>query len=373
VGPGLTVESGVGYLLLVSKGRAALAKDGEIEEDPEKRKPVPHMTWYIGARTPDAALPLTLSPAERREGTNIRMATGPGYCIHGRVRAGAVPGGSLQVVFAEAPMASQGILGHSTFEKKLDADPAQETTLNICNLSPGDYRVTSALVTRPNTFPREFHTQVVTVTDRDLKVSLDGKPPIRVYGEIVWDGEPLYGTVTMSLRPINHVILPQETVGAKVASPGPFTFDRLLADEYELELSGLPGGAYLKDITSGGRSIVHRPLLAGSVGDLRVILAHDGARITAQASADTWVVVVPAAATTEIAVADTMVWGRGDATGTWTSPLLAPGKYLVLSSSAPVDRSVESVERVFRSRSKASEADLGPGANVSVKLTESRP
>jgi hypothetical protein len=365
---GIAIESGRGYLLLVSKGRAVLAKDGEIEEDPANRKPIPHVTWYIGARAPDAALPLTLAPAERREGMNIRTATGPGYCIHGTVRAGAVPGGSLQVVFGEAPMASQGILGRSSFEKKLADDPALETTLHICNLSPGDYRITSMLLAKPDTFPSEFRTQVVSIVDRDVKVVMDGRPKAELAGEIVLEGDPLPDPVILRVSPMNHLVLAPETVTAKASVPGRFSFDDLVADEYDLLVKEIPAGIYLKDVTSDGRSVLHQPLIPGAIGELRVILGRDGARISAQAEPDSWVVAMPATPSSPIAAADTMVWGRADATGMWTSPLLAPGKYLVLAGSAPVDRSMEAVERVFQSRNKASEVELAPGGTGVVKL-----
>jgi hypothetical protein len=79
------------------------------------------------------------------------------------------------------------------------------------------------------------------------------------------------------------------------------------------------------------------------------------------------VVVVPASATTPADLARTMVWGRA-ANGTWTSPTLAPGNYLVLASQAPVDLSVDTVERLFRARGRAIEANPSPGASVPVKL-----
>jgi hypothetical protein len=369
-GPGMAVEAGRGYFLLASKGRAMLAADSEFEPDPAKRKPIPHVTWYIGAHTPEAAMPFSVMPAERREAMNIRMSTGPGYCILGTVRANALPGGTLQVEFAEAPMATQGILGHFRFEKTLNPDSSRETSLHICNLSPGDYRFTSALVTRPNTFPQEFRTHLVTITDGDLNLSLDGEPPVRASGEIAWDGDPPQqsAAVALQLRPLNHTTLPDETVTAKPAVPGRFAFDRLVADEFELQLMDIPSGAYLKDITCAGRSVLHQPLPAGSLGDLRITLARDGAHIAAQTDADTWVVAFPAGATTETAIADAMVFGRADSSGAWTSPLLAPGKYLVLSSPAPADGSVEFIDRLFHARFKAQELDLAPNSSTNITL-----
>jgi hypothetical protein len=359
LGSGIGVEAGHGYVLSVSKGRPLSAKDGEVPDDPAARPAIPYQTWYIGARTPETALPLTLAPGERRDGINIRLTSGPGYCINGTVRADAPKGGELHADLA----GFVGILGSMRFSKPLSNDG--ETTLHLCNLSPGEYRVTSYLVTKANALPHEFRTQTVTIADHDVKISLDGDPPARLSGEIVWEGDPPQASLTLRLRPLNHETAAEETLTAKAAVPGPFTFDRLVADDYELQLTGIPDGAYLKDVTCAGRSVLHRPVVAG---ELRVILGRDGARITAQAAADTWVVAMPAGVANEVEVADSMVSGRADAAGVWTSPLLAPGKYLVLASPAPVDRSVESVDRVFRARGRAKEIELAARGRASVDL-----
>jgi len=67
------------------------------------------------------------------------------------------------------------------------------------------------------------------------------------------------------------------------------------------------------------------------------------------------------------------MWGRSNDSGVWNGPLLAPGKYLVLASLAPVDRSFEAVGRLYAARGSAQEVDVGPGATVPVKLSPTRP
>ena len=353
-------EAGAAYLLLASHGRALLAKPGEISDDPARRKPIQYLMWYIDARAPEAAMPLTLAPGELREGINIRMASGPGYCINGTLRPDALQGGELRVNLTEAPVATQGILGQSSFTSR-------EEAMRICNLSPGDYRITSTLVAKPNTFPREFRTQVVSILDRDIKVALDGLPPTRLSGEIVWEGDPPADRITLQLRPRNHLNEVGETVTATASAPGKFVFDHLVADEYELQLYRIPSDAYLKDITAAGHSVLHRPLASG---EIRIILGRDGSRISARTPADAWVVAVPAGVSTEADLAEAMLSGRADGTGLWTSPLLAPGKYLVLTSPAPVNRSFESVQRIFASRGKAREVNVAPKSTATVMLND---
>jgi hypothetical protein len=373
---GPSIEAGRGYFLVASKGRGIPLDTRKIEADVTKRAHTPQVTWYIGARTADGAIPVTLGPGERRERVDIKMPVGPGYCILGKVRADALPRGVLNAMLLDSGIGGQGVLGYMNFSMPLEKSPDAETSLNICNLSPGDYRIASWLLNESRSgFPKEFRTQLVTITDRDVKVPLDGLPLARVAGRVEWEHPQPNRVISLTLRPINHQSLPEETLRATPDAPGAFQFDRLAADEYELQVTGLPEGTYLKDVTASGRSLLHRPIVAGGTGELGIILASDGAHLTAQVSdddghavADAWVVAMPASAWSEVDIADTMVWGRTSVAGTWTSPMIAPGKYLVLGSKGPVDRSVEAVGRVFRARGRATEVELAAGGNPAVKL-----
>ena len=108
---------------------------------------------------------------------------------------------------------------------------------------------------------------------------------------------------------------------------------------------------------------------------LQVLVAHDGATITA-AVADrdgnpipfANVVVVAAGTSSETEFASALSWGQADQTGVYTSPALAPGKYRVLATDAPLSRAYESVNRLWNARARASDIELGAGQNVQVKL-----
>jgi hypothetical protein len=68
-----------------------------------------------------------------------------------------------------------------------------------------------------------------------------------------------------------------------------------------------------------------------------------------------------------------MVTGRTDQNGTWSSAVLAPGKYEVIAPGLPsgvaVDRSPETLGKLLRARSKAQEVDLAASASAQVTLT----
>lgn len=80
------------------------------------------------------------------------------------------------------------------------------------------------------------------------------------------------------------------------------------------------------------------------------------------------VFVMPADARSEAVLASILVSGQTDQNGRYESPALPPGKYFVLASGMPLDTSPETIGRLWRSRLKAKEVDIGSNAMVQVSL-----
>ncbi len=159
--------------------------------------------------------------------------------------------------------------------------------------------------------------------------------------------------------------------------PGDFSFRGLLLDDYELNVHGIPHNLYLKDITYGGTSILHEPLRVGSAignGTLRVMVAPDGGYVSAKVAdkdgnpvPDSYVLIMPSSANSEFTLAANLVSGQTDQNGVYSSDMLAPGKYLVLATSATVDSTPESIGKLLRCRNRAQEVDIA--ANGTAKIT----
>jgi hypothetical protein len=145
-----------------------------------------------------------------------------------------------------------------------------------------------------------------------------------------------------------------------------------------LRFRDLPKDLYVKDITYAGASILRSPLRAGSaIGNatLRITLARDGGTINAKVAdkesnpvPDSYVLIMPAEATTEAALAAALITGQTDQKGIHTTNALAPGKYLVLASTTPTDMSPECIGKLFQTRTRAQEITLAPNANLTVTL-----
>jgi hypothetical protein len=224
-----------------------------------------------------------------------------------------------------------------------------------------------------------FETARVTITDQDLlTLRVVARTGVEVEGEVAWDGpapaQPLEAALSLDLRSITRTIYPS----AKSSVPGKFSFPGVPLDEYSVQFRGVPDGTYVKDVTYGGHSILGKTLRVGSaMGEtsLGVVLARDGGSIGARVAdsdgnplGNCSVILLPASAGSEAELAALMQSGQTDQTGAWKSGTLAPGKYYVLASHAPVDKSPEDVGRLWRARLRAQEINLGPGATAQVKL-----
>ena len=371
---GIALEAGRGYLLVAEQGGPKILRPEDPAPDAKARPPVLMPAWYLGSPTRDGASPLAVIPGESREHVDFRLARGPAYCLQVALPAAEGPGKtSFQMSVYEAGFFPAL---HSAFLADTLGTAGQ---IHICNLHPGDYRLTMAILPARDRFPSRFSSSLVTVKDQDVEVSPALMPRVTVSGEVVWDGEAPTGgetqSLTLQLRPLMRRAFDGESGSAKIAAPGPFTLDSLLPDEYALEISGITPGSYVKDATYGGRSVLHAPLEAGSAADLRIVLARDGGRVTARVAdpdgnpvADAFLAVMPAGAMSEAALADTMVTGRTDAGGSWSSGLLAPGSYLVCAGRVPWDKSPESVGQLMRARPQAQEVEVAPGETEAAKI-----
>jgi hypothetical protein len=104
---------------------------------------------------------------------------------------------------------------------------------------------------------------------------------------------------------------------------------------------------------------------------LKVILARDGVRFAVRAADEDGnavpgaaIAIVPVTATSEAAMASAMITGETDASGAWTSPSVAPGKYYVIASKMPINRSVDSISRLWTARAGAETVEAAPGETV---------
>ncbi len=376
------VPTGRAYLLLTEKRTQQLPAISESPIKLELRRPAVVPTFYPGTASLDAAEAISFKPGERRENVDLQVQRSQSYCMEGGLSAGSnerlrfhiEPGQPTSgasgdgAMFIGAPSAQVGPDGH----------------VRICDLHPGEYRITAETDTPNTPMPSFYGTGMVTITDQDEnRLALTAQPRVPVPGEVVWQGvapdPPISAMLNISVSPMTRTPFLAELNGVRAPIPGKFSFEGLFVDDYSVTANRIPAGAYLKDVTYGDRSVLYQPFRPGSAtgeATLRVILASDGAKITVSVedkdkkpAADALVAVLPANAASEGALAAAMVTAQTDQNGAWSSVLLAPGKYYVFAGAMPLDRSPETISKLWRGRSKAKEVDLGPSSSMQIMLT----
>jgi len=377
------VRPGRGYLILAEKRQQEIQPISDVPSDLKSRKTVLTPTYYPGAQSIDGAEVIVLRASERREGMDLQMSRSPSYCLGGVLEAEGRPAALFFSIRELEP--TSGASGNGAmFVSAPHGMSGPDGRIRICELHAGDYKVTVEQFPKDAGPPPFFGTTSVTIVDRDLgNLKVGASTRVAVPGEVIWYGTPpetpLESKISLWLRPTTRAPWQGELTDTTASVPGQFLFPGLLIDDYNINVNGLPKGAYLKDITYGGLSILHQPLHPGSAmgnATLRLIVAHDGGTVNAKVTdkdgnpvADCQVLIIPAAASSESSLADTMLLGQTDQNGAHSSEMLAPGKYILLATNTPVDRTPESIQQVMGVRSRAQEIEIAPNSTLSVSLS----
>jgi protocatechuate 3,4-dioxygenase beta subunit len=371
-----SIEPGRPYYLLADKVDYRLPAHSETPLNPKLRKRVPVRTWYPASALRESAEALSLQPGEAREGVDIEMKKSPSYCVEGTVFG---PTGAAALHFSiEAMQPSSGQSGSGgSFRMAPSGMTAADGQFRICDLYPGVYRL-SAQDGDFNSL--KFHgTADIAVTDQDLEgVRVNAVPGKSLEGEVVWDADPPATPVTNKVFLSVVPLFRTGYLGGRYDVPGTFTVDGVFPDEYAVQARFNAPGAYVKDVTFSDRSVRYEPLRPAAAmngSGLRVAMAHDGGTIAVQVSdkdgnpaADLFVLTIPAEVRSEAEVAARIEEGETDQAGQYTTPTLAPGKYYVVAIDKPVDRSPETIGRLWRARNRYQEVDLQANGSAQVKI-----
>ena len=367
-----------GYLLLAKKTVHEVPPISDSPVDVKLRKRILIPTYYPGVDSVEGAEVVTLSSGERREGMDIRMYRSASYCIEA-VLAGAHGPVSLMFFLEEKQPTDGEAFGRGMYMVPTQGTAGADGRIRVCDQHPGDYRLAAFDLNQ-----KYFGAAPVTITDGDaLKVRVNAVQRVPVPGEVVWDGKapekPIDPTISISLAPaIGRTIMNWPDLQAKSSVPGEFSFDGLFAGDYPVKVRGLPDNLYVKDITYGGRSVLHKPLSVGSAigkATLRIVVSPDGGRMEGRTAdkngnptPDCFIAVIAASADTEAEMSSMVDFEITDQNGAWSTHRLAPGKYYVVASQHRFDLSPEGAARLWHSRMSAHEVDLGPGATEQVTV-----
>lgn len=376
------IPTGEPVLLLATKVAEKIAGISDVPEDLKDRQEVLADTYYPNTTALGSAQPLMLRPGQSLDQLDIRMVKSQGYCADGVMTAATPAKLDFNLTRTEAVFSRADNPGSA-------GNPGDDGRFRICNLAPGEYRLTTQGPVPAARADFTFGLTPFSVMDQDVRRLQVVTPPlVTLAGEVTWDGAdaPLPGATPMTVRavPVDRRAVAiggwNEMQGVSTAIPGVFHFPGMLMGDYEVDVLGLPLGQYVKDVTYGGASVMHQPLRLGSAplnSRLGVVVGRDGAVISAQVNAsdgkpviDAYFYALPALADSEAALAETMAWGQTDRLGQFTTDTLPPGKYYVLALRSGVGLSAYAIGRLWAARlSQATEVELGHGGFRQVRLT----
>ena len=283
------VTPGRAYAVMAKRPWRTLPAISDSPLDPALRLRAVVPTYYPNARSIDGAEFVVLRAGERREGVDIQLTRSPAICLEGVLQGIAGPGAE-HFNIAETQPASGRVGDGGFYTATPGGISGPDGKVRICDLHPGEYELSVSESNRGGGGGRsQFGATIVTIGDRDVAgVRVGLRPRIAVTGEVVFDGPAPETPLTAKLRLSVAAITRTEYGDAQSAIPGEFAFDGgLPMDEYGLDITAVPAGIYIKDVSYGDRSMMYQSLRVGSaVGNagLRVILGRDGGITTVQSA-----------------------------------------------------------------------------------------
>jgi hypothetical protein len=380
------VVPGRAYLLVAEKRRRNIDAISDVPADPKLRRKTLLPTFYPNSPSLDGAMAITLRPGEIREGMDIRMLRAPSMCVEATLDNGLGPAALRFEIEETEP--HNGSSGDGGFYYVTPTGVAgSDGKVRICELHAGQYQLIASGPPAASGGTPFYGSTTVTIGKEDVhNVKVPGTAASPLNGEVVWDGqapkkeytEKLSVNLNAPKRSYRSFGGVSEARSARVAIPGDFSIPFVLMDEYEVDVTGMPQGIYVKDILYGTASVksdvLHVGSAAGNTG-LKIILGQDGGNIDARVAdkdgipvGDQSVIIMPQSAGSEAQFAAALIFGQTDQNGVYQSTTLAPGKYLVLATGMTLDRTPERVRQLMGMRNRAQEIELAAGARVQATL-----
>jgi len=329
---------------------------------PEEAYPV---VFYPNASEAAQATVVNVAAGARLNNIDFRLHKMPAHHIRGKVndKAAGSPRNDARVDVTRPG----AFLGMSLADSAIQSDGSFDPR----GLVSDSYTVTYAQFGSGRIFNT---TQKVRVTDADVDgVDLTPKPAVTVSGTVTAEGsQPKILNIRVALSPVDGT----EQGGEGVTSAnGNFAIAEVPPETFDLQITDVPRGKYVKSIRFGGRDANNGliDLTAGSSLPVNIVLGEDGAEVDGSVQNASG---QPVAAT-EVTLAPAEEYDRRwdlakravtDPSGNFRIKDVAPGEYKVFAWESDPEGSAQSAEfrKAFESRSAA--VSVGPKDKASVQV-----
>jgi hypothetical protein len=371
------VPAGIQYRVLAVMPRRYPAPISDAPSDPAARPANLRAAYHPAAASFDAATDVVVHSIERKSGVDIRMRRAPSFCLEATLAPAESPGPAWFIL--EEDEASRilridgGLVRASGFT---DA----KGRLRVCDLYSGRFFFAAVDRVMP-----------IAIAGGDVSgLTIPPNPPVTVSIEVVGDA-----AVSVPARLALQLTTFPETAGWNPVREG-FSLSLTSMARYGIGLTNLYPWHYVRDITYArgtgpDRSIIQSALVPGeseSRGRLRLMLAGDGGSISVRVRRGAEdipyaiVLVWPADAKTDAALAAELVAGISSESGGFLYGALRPGRYHVLATHAPppyrlqlgdlmphILKTPETIALLRRSGPLAQEVVVTPRTISAVELT----
>ncbi len=228
----------------------------------------PVRTFYPDATTRENATPVMVRAGETSPDLEIHLQFQPGHHVRGKL-AGQLSGSSDNLHLNIMPEDSDFPFGFN-FDPR--STLKSDHTFDASGITPGRYWIS---VMQFNGNVRTVAEAEIEVGDSDVNgVDLLPVTPGTLHGQIAIHGTPPAGSPATSLKQIRVHLQPFDLrrimfgpEQSETSDAGVFSIQNVGPGKYDINVEGVPKGAYVQSITYGSQEVTHKMLdLTAGVG-----------------------------------------------------------------------------------------------------------
>jgi Carboxypeptidase regulatory-like domain len=230
-------------------------------------------SYYPATTEAAAAAPIDIVPGALFTGANVALGKRRTVHVKGRVSDASSTGNERRrpmVFLIPRALSSSSLMMRPS---SIDASG----NFDIRGITAGSYTLVALMQDRGKSIMTRVPVEVGNSNVENLSITIN--PALSLSGTVRLDGEGVasVSTVQVNLRPRDPIgMIPgSSNPTSKVNTDGSFTLSNVNADHYNVTLSGLPDGFYVKSVSLGGQDalLAGLNLSSGAAGTIDILLA----------------------------------------------------------------------------------------------------
>jgi hypothetical protein len=264
------------YFISVSARRSYTAdRRNAAQQQPEEEYVA---TYYPGTTDAASAAPLDIGPGALFTGADVGL--GKRRTVH--VKGHITDASGLERRRPMVYLVPRGLSGFSSMNRPSSIDA--NGNFDIRSVTSGSYTLVASIQDRGRSLSARLPVEVGNSNVENLSITVN--PALNLTGAVRLDGKAVadVSTVQVNLRPRDPIgMMPGgSSPTSKVKADGSFSLANVNPDNYNVTLSGLPDGFYVKAVLMGGQDVLAPGLdvSQGAAALIDVVLAPNAGQAT---------------------------------------------------------------------------------------------